>query len=81
MHATGTSFVGVRAAQLRATSARGDAPVVAPSPGDLRAERRAHRRRTRLPRTQHIRLAAASGLHRLADALTPRHDGLGHPVR
>lgn len=81
MHTSGTPFVGVRAAQLRATSAQADAPVVDPTPAELRAERRARRRRTRAPRAAHGRLAVAAGLHRLADALAPQGDDLGHPAR
>lgn len=81
MHTSGTPFVGVRAAQLRATSAQADAPVVDPTPAELRAERRARRRRTRAPRATHGRLAVAAGLHRLADALAPQGDDLGHPAR
>ncbi|MBO0900951.1 hypothetical protein J1G42_12310 [Cellulomonas sp. zg-ZUI222] len=75
----GTGF-GVRATQIRATSAHADAPLVPLRPGDLRAERRARRRRTRPSRTARARLAAASLLHRLADALTPAPERLGRPV-
>lgn len=81
MTTNGTPFVGIRAAQIRATSAQADAPVVEPSAAAVRAEHRAHRRRTRTPWAQRTRVAVAHGLHRAADAVAPRTGRVGHPVR
>lgn len=81
MSTDGHSLLGVRAARLRATSAQPGAPVVPPSWHERRAERRAHARRTRTPRVARVRLATAGAMHRLADALAPRHEDLGHPAR
>ena len=74
MQDIGTAFICVRAARLRATSAWADAPTVEPTLAELRAERRAHARRTRAPRPARTRLAAAGTLRRLADTLAPGGD-------
>jgi len=71
MHTNGPPFVAVRAAELFATSARGDAPTYEPTRLELLAERRAQRRRTRASRAERTRLSTAAGLRRLADALAP----------
>ncbi|MBD7917682.1 hypothetical protein H9657_05220 [Cellulomonas sp. Sa3CUA2] len=81
MYGFGNSFVGIRAAQLQATSARPDAPVVEMTAGDLRAEARARRRRTRPERAPHLRHAVTRGVHRAGDALRPDPHRFGHPAR
>lgn len=78
MYPMGFTSMGIRAAQADATSARADAPVLEPTAAELRAERRAHRRRTRTARALAPRQATAGVLHRLAEAVAP---GTGHPVR
>ncbi|KSW29531.1 hypothetical protein [Cellulomonas sp. B6] len=86
MSTDGHSLLGVRAARVQATSAQAGAPVVAPSRAECRAERRAHARRTRTPRTRTprvlaLRIVLAGAVHRLAEALAPRPEDLGHPAR
>ncbi len=81
MSTDGHSLLGVRAARVQATSAQAGAPVVTPSRAERRAERRAHARRTRTPRVLALRIALAGTVHRLAEALAPRPEDLGHPAR